>query len=301
MSFGFALLMVGGAVALIGLGFMLMSIAIKSLVESVNNLGPAFAENAKAIAKGALAISLPLLALAVVATIAFIPLALLGIAFLVLGAGAMVAGVGLNLIATAFNTFIEMGNQIIPVAFNLMVAMVLLSIGLLAVAGVGYLFSFAILGLIAIIPGLILLGMAMGLISNSFMNMGNGVKLFADNIGIVLTGIDQLKQKLSGVSGMSNTFVEEIGKMAEALSELKSFAGAGVINGMITMLMKPAKGSTDKDTDSNSGMMDTMDKIVDQLDAISGFTSRTAIAVETIVNKMSSTSGFNPQPRIGLA
>lgn len=301
ISFGFALLMVGGAVVLIGAGFLLMSIALKSLVESVNNLGPAFTANATAIAKGALAISLPLLGLAVVATIAFLPLAALGIAFLALGAGAAALGAGLNLIATAFNTFIEMGNQIIPVSLKIMSAMILLSIGLLAVAGVGYLFNFAILGLLAIIPGLILLGMAMGVVSNSFMNMGNGVKLFAENIGIVLTGIDQLKQKLSGISGMSNTFVEEVGKMTEALSELKSFAGAGIINGMITMLMKPAKGSADKDTDNTSAMTETMNQMVGHLEDISSYTSRTALAVEKIVDKMSNPSVFDTKPRVNLA
>lgn len=302
LSFGTALLMVGGAVVLIGVGFLLMSIAIKSLVESINNLGPAFADNASIIAKGALAISLPLLTLAVVAVLAVIPLAALGIAFLALGAGAMALGAGLNLVASAFNAFIEMGNQIIPVALNIMAAMILLSVGLLAVAGVGYLFGFAILGLLAIIPGLVLLGMAMGVVSNSFMNMGNGVKLFAQNIGAVLTGIDQLKQRLSGVSGMSNTFVEEVGKMTEALSELKSFAGAGMINGMITMLMKPAKGSADKDNNNNSGMMEKMDIIVDELTNISSFTERTAIAVERIVDKMTTNiSTFDTKPRVNLA
>jgi len=301
LSFGAALLMVGGAVALIGAGFLLMSIAIKSLVESVNNLGPAFASNANAIAAGASAISWPLMDLAIAATLAFIPLALLGVAFVALGAGAMAVGAGLKLVAEAFNSFIEMGNELIPISLKIMGSMLLLSVGLLAVAGVGYLFGFAILGLLAIIPGLLLLGLAMNTVSNNFMNMGNGVKLFADNIGIVLTGIDQLKQKLSGVSGMSNTFVEEIGKMTEALADLKSFAGAGMINSMITMLMKPAKGSADKDNASDNAMMEKMDVIVGHLNDISSYTLRTATAVEGMEKKLNSGSGFNSQPNVNLA
>lgn len=212
VGMGVALLAVGVGMMMAGLGIQLVAKGLMTLSEISGSIIGISIQ---------LAIGLTILAAA--GSYAAIPLAILGGAMLALGLGLALAGVGINAVAFGFGKLIELQGQMIPAALELGAALGIMALGMVALALAAPYAASALLALVVMIPILLVMNWALGGIANKFERMGEGISLFAQNIGTAISGIQNLKSELSDVGGLAGDFLNELGMVN---AELQNFTGA---------------------------------------------------------------------------
>lgn len=279
------LMMFAMSMAILAMFSGIIAAAMPVVVESLNTLSQidptAFAGFGDALS----GIAGPLAQIGIIAAIFALPLFILGQAFIALGHG-------LVMTAQGFELFSSMSETMSSTTQSVSSALQLLASGMLAVAAAAPGMLLGFLGLTAMIPMLLILNFFMGAMAHNFYMMGQGAVLFANNIAAVLSGIEGLGEKISGVRGLVKEFTEDI----KALNA--SIMGIG---GLGLMVAQSLSTTVEKEPSQEN---DKQIQTVEILNRIDSNTLRTAIATEKMLARMdkAQTSGgaFRATTETGL-
>jgi hypothetical protein len=121
--------------------------------------------------------------------------------------------------------------------------------------------------------------------ANNFERMGIGIKMFVENISLATAGIDLLSEKLNGIAGLSEKFVQEISKISGAVEGLNEIMLPGAIQ-----VSQTVQQNNNNDT---SVLVARFDDVISRLDLIQTNTKNTADNTKKIVERLGKVGSGN--------
>jgi len=277
LGVGLAFVMMGAGMALVGLGFKFFSEGIAKLSGNIGTLALGLILTIAAFTAFVTAINFFIVPIAT----AIIAIAALGVATIILGAGMALSGLGMQLMAKGFASLTEHSKTMLNTSIELAKSLVALAVGMGIAAAIMMPFV-GTFGAAAITLGLFaLVALSIGA---AFKMMGTGTQLLAKNAVGAIEGIKGIKSELGGMKDVAKDYISSIDDITTSFIKLgqvqdKGLKGLKAYKKIVHDIQVEVKKSGD--VDKAAAQMDTANE---HLNKISGFTSRTALAVEKLAD-----------------